>query len=771
MATRPAAATAGTWPRDDALVALGLALLALLVAISGWAWRADRLVYDAALAWWRQPPPDDIVIVAIDDASIAAIGRWPWKRSVHATLIEQLAAAGPRALLLDLVLSEPDPDPQQDVLLAAALQRLGRGVMPVAWQAMPGEPLRMLAPVAPLHDVVRLGAAEPAVDADGVLRHAFLSAGPADRPYTHLAAVMLEAGGQAVHPRTALEQLDVTEQPPGWLRQGRFLIRYAAEPGAVPRVSYVDVLRGAVPPERLAGRYLLVGMTAQGMGDTLATPVNAGSHAMPGIEVLAHQMATLRSGQAPRPLGAWAGGLVSAAAVLLLVGSFAAVGTRLALLAALASLPLALLASVLLLRGGWWWEPAPFVLAAALAYPLWSWRRLERGVAVLDREIARLAVEPGLLAPAAAVPGGPVRDRLSARLAALHTAADTLRSARRFLADVLAGLPTAMLVDDGAGRVLLANPLASALFEVESADEMQGLDLARLLGEFDGPPDLDWPAALVAVRRGAPPLVVQVAMAGHGDYLIHAHAVPMHGGMRLIVAVTDIAPIKQAEREREELLAFISHDLRAPATSIALLAELELAGRGALSSQALLRELQRLAQRTLVLADDLVRLAQVAQRPLQLEPVEVAALMNEALADLQPQATAVGVHLRVILPLPLQRAVMDRALVLRALGNLLSNAIKHSPPAGTVHLQAQFGDGHVLRLAVSDQGPGLAPEAAQRLMQARDGLLPAGAQGVGFGLLFVQRVAHRHRGRLLVAAAPDGGARFELVIGDGSGKA
>ena len=52
----------------------------------------------------------------------------------------------------------------------------------------------------------------------------------------------------------------------------------------------------------------------------------------------------------------------------------------------------------------------------------------------------------------------------------------------------------------------------------------------------------------------------------------------------------------------------------------------------------------------------------------------------------------------------------------------------------------------------------------QRLMESHDGLVPAGALGVGFGLLFVQRVAQRHGGRLVVRAGAPAGTVFELAI-------
>ena len=762
------AAPHGRWWRGDAGVALALAVLAFALAASEALWRADRVVYDAGLALWTRPAPDDIVIVAIDDASIDAIGRWPWPRSVHATLLERLAAAQPRVVVLDLVLSEPDADAAQDARLAQALQRAAPVVMPVAWQAAPGQALRALEPVSPLRGAVTLGAAEAPVDADGVLRHAFVEAGPPGQPYPHLAVAALRASGQPVHPSVPLQQPDDNRPAAGWARSGQLLIRYLGPPGHLRQVSYVDVLRGAVPASQLAGRHVLVGMTAQGLGDTLATPVNGHQRAMPGVEVLGHTLHTLQGRALMRPLGPWVSGAVSAGAVLLLVAAMGRVRTRSALALALSALPLALAASVGALALGVWCSPVAFGVVAVLAYPLWSWRRLEQGVRQLEGEIARLAAEPGLLRLTAPAVVGPANDALAARLHALREAADGVRRARRFLADTLAGLPTAMLVDDGHGHVLLANPLAAALFEAGPADELQGLDLARLLGEFECQPPVDWPVALAEVRRTQMGLAAPARLAGHGDHLIHAHAVALQGGHHLIVAVSDVAAIRQAERAQQEVLAFVSHDLRAPATSIALLADLHLAGQAPLQGDDLVREVRRQAQRTLSLADDFVRAAQAGQRPLQLEATDPAALLAESAADLAAQALAAGVQVVVAeagASWPILPVVMDRALVGRALGNLLANAIRHSPRGGLVTLSARAGPPRGCVFAVQDQGEGLDGQALQRLSTRQDGLLPGAAGGVGFGLLFVQRVAQRHGGALMAQPGEGGaGVRFELVL-------
>ncbi len=752
-------------------VALLLAVLAFALAAGGWTWRADRVVYDFGLSLWSRPQPPGIVIVAIDDASIDAIGRWPWPRAVHSTLLDRLARARPRAIGLDLILSEPDPDPAQDQLLALMLRRAAPVVMPVAWQTGgAGLPPRALTPAGGLEAAVTLGAAETAVDADGVLRHAFLRTGQGQQSFPHMALALLQAGGETLD-----ASLPVVGEAAGpdlgdnrGFRADRFLIRYAGPPGHVQRLSYVDVLRGAVAPEELRDRYVLVGMTALGLGDTLATPVNRQQSAMPGVEVLSNTLYTLRSGDTVRALSPAQSAGLAAALILVLVLALERAGTRWALGLALGSVPMAFAGSLLALGAGGWWSPVPYALAAALAYPFWSWRRLERAVDSLDVEIRRLEPEGGLLAHAAphTVPTPDPRDRLAARLDTLHVATETVRSARRFLADALAGMPTAMLVADERGQVLLANALTARLFEADSAAAMQGLDLPGLLVEFATPHPVDW-QALFSPAGHAPPggMVVEAQLARLGDFLLHFASVILLGQRRWVVTFADVTAIKQAQRRRDETLAFVTHDLRSPASSIMLLADLHQQGHMHMAHAELLSEIHRLAARTLQLADDIVRVAHAESRPLNLAPAGLALLLNEVQSDFRPQALSAEVTLRVHPQDTDLHWTLDRPLVLRALGNLVSNAIKHSPRGAVVELRVPPGAAG-LHVTVSDEGPGLSAEQRLKLHSETQGLPAGDTRGVGLGLLFVQRVAARHRGQLAVHSGPGGvGTVFELRLG------
>lgn len=650
-------------------------------------------------------------------------------------------------------------------------------VLPLSWQAAgPGVVPQPLLPVPALSAVVRLGAAEPTVDADGVLRHAFLRTGLGERVYPHLALALLEAAGE-----TLPVDLPVTRagaqgyaNPPtgGWTRQDRFAIRYAGPPGHVQRLSYVDVLRGAIPPEQLRGRYVLVGMTAIGLGDTLATPVNRQQHAMPGVEVLANTLYTLRSGDALRVVDAGPGAALAAVLTLLLLLGLDRLGSRWAWAAGLVTVPLALAASLLALGAGVWWSPVPFAVAALLAYPLWSWRQLEQVVARLDDEIRQLVAEGGAASRNAVVAAGPrqrLGDPMASRLARLHSAAETVGSARRFLADALAGLPTAMAVTDERGRVLLANGPAAQLFELPDAERMQGLDLPGLLVEFLPSQPVDWDALLVprAAPAGQAPQIVAIEarLERLGDFLLHFAPVELLARQRWLVTFSDVSAIRQAQRHREEALGFVSHDLRAPLHAIVLMADLQHQGRLTWTSPELVVEVQRQARRALQLADEFVRVSQAESRPLQLASVVPAELLDEVLADCRPQALDAAVQLTLEAAAHLPPWRLDRALVRRALGNLLSNAIRHSPRGGRVTLAARV-DAATLVLGVTDEGPGLSPEQYRQLERGSQGLPAGDARGVGLGLLFVQRVAARHRGRLAAQQGPGpSGTLVELRLG------
>lgn len=83
--------------------------------------RLDLLIYDVMLPLHSPKMSEQIVIIAIDDASIRALGRWPWSRHQHAKLLQELQKMSPKAIGIDLIFSEPEINSNADQSLAQAM--------------------------------------------------------------------------------------------------------------------------------------------------------------------------------------------------------------------------------------------------------------------------------------------------------------------------------------------------------------------------------------------------------------------------------------------------------------------------------------------------------------------------------------------------------------------------------------------------------------------------------------------------------------------------
>lgn len=763
------------------LLAAVLALVAV-VARYGWAERADLAIYDLSIGAQHHAARDDIVIVAIDDASITAIGRWPWRRTVLAELVDRIAAGRPRVIGVDVILTERDTRyPQDDAVLARSLAAAGNVVLPVlAEPSASGMVVRY--PLAGLDAGV--GHINLTVDTDGVARQVYLLEGPQPAQQAglpHVAAVMASWGGAprpvAGYRHEAAGVVDAF----GWERRYRLRIPFAGPPGTFARVSARDVLEGRADPAMFRGKAVLFGAIATGMGDVLPTPVARDGRGMSGVEILANTLQTLLENDAivavPPPCelaGTVLAVLAAALAALVLTPRGALLATGLVIAVLLAGPPLLLAGARL------WFAPAAALLGCLMFYPLWSWRRQEAALRFLADELARHEREPGLPPVPAAIGA-----TLESRMRAVYRMSSRLHDLRRFLADGLESLPEAMVICNLEGGVLLANRRCVALVpgvlgatagsdapntpvDIGSAARADIRAVIAVL--FAAPePALEYWQALHARSADAagPDDGIELAARDERRYLMHG--APLHGEQGavagLIVSFIDITAIRLAERQREQMLRFLSHDMRSPQASILALIDLH---RGAAKgpSADLLARIGTHARRTMSLADDFIRVARAETQPLSLRDVDLAGLVLDATDELWALANARGVPLNVDLPDDPAVIRAEPALLVRAIGNLVSNAVKFSPRGGavTVALQAEPGG---YAVSVTDRGPGIPLAQQQRLFEPFARLHehdPDAPAGSGLGLLLAKTVVERHGGSICVVSDAGAGATFTLHL-------
>ncbi len=366
-----------SWPQRLALSAL-VGGLAALASHFQWFWQQDEAVYDAYVGAWDYPPDPRLLIVAIDDNSLQQIGQWPWPRSTHARLLDRLTEAGSARVVLDLMLSEPDrQDAAQDAELAAAIRRNGKVVLPVL--AAPASGPNMAEELLPIPliaaNAATLGHSDVEVDADGVARGLYLTAGIGSPHWPALGLALADARG----PLPGLRDPDPGQSSPyQWRRDHYVRVRYAGPPERFPQVSYVDLLNGDVDPALLRGRLILVGMTASGIAPRLLTPTTR-ERWMSGSEYQANVASMLLTDKViTLPPTLWRDLLSGLLVALCCLGLSLPRASASALLA----LPSTLLLSFVLLRAGnLWFAPAAALtgmLAVICAWVLWrisAWRR------------------------------------------------------------------------------------------------------------------------------------------------------------------------------------------------------------------------------------------------------------------------------------------------------------------------------------------------------------------------------------------------------------
>ena len=505
-----ALAKAGRRPAIRARVVVEWLLLALIGSVLVTALvlgriteRLDYIVYDHALASAERPPPDDIVIVAIDNRSLDEIGRWPWPRRIHAQLLDRLAEAQPRAVGYDVLFVDPSPD---DALLASAVRR-NRTYLPLVID-VPGSNGAAYDIATPSGPLAAAAAAIAQVnlhfDGDRVVRKVYLEEGGGGRSWLQLGAVMagLRATGDGGAGLAELHQARPV------------LIPYGGTTGHVPSISFVDLLDERVPPELLAGRHVLIGATADGLGDSYATPTSGATSQMSGVEIQAHLLDTLLRGDAITPASpAWQLCFALAGIWIVLIGLLRLRSRGSALIAIAVALAIVGLSFGLFRFADIWLPPISALIGLLFVVSIAAWReRMRLRQTLLRERIAAAATEGelqaarsiqlGMLPPRADLAGFDPRIDIDALLEPARSIGGDLYDVIRIDADRIAflvgdvtgkGVPAAlfMALSKALAKSVLLRGLpslagaAAVLNQELNRDNSEAMNVTMLIGIMD----------------------------------------------------------------------------------------------------------------------------------------------------------------------------------------------------------------------------------------------------------------------------------------------
>jgi diguanylate cyclase (GGDEF)-like protein len=249
--------------------------------------RVDLAVYDLLSRDVIEPlsgpmPAADSIIVAIDDASLQALGRWPWPRQRHAELIDVLRNAGTQAVGYNVLFTEPSADPAEDTRLAEAIAAHGQIVLPVAPSSrLDDARIRVLQPLPALAKAAAaLGHAESPIDLDGQVRRVALVAGSGSTAWEALPLAVQRVSASRASAVSGVDASAHGVDP--WWRERVQLMPSGSSP--ISQISAAELLRDPSLVTLLTGRVVWVGLTAQSIDPMLTVPGSRGSTALSTVQ-------------------------------------------------------------------------------------------------------------------------------------------------------------------------------------------------------------------------------------------------------------------------------------------------------------------------------------------------------------------------------------------------------------------------------------------------------------------------------------------------------
>ena len=234
----------------------------------------------------------------------------------------------------------------------------------------------------------------------------------------------------------------------------------------------------------------------------------------------------------------------------------------------------------------------------------------------------------------------------------------------------------------------------------------------------------------------------------------------------LVVTMQDLGPLEELERQRAEFLSMVSHELRAPLSSVKGLAATMLSDARVVDP-AEVRQFFRIIDQQADSMDRLIRdlldVGRIDTGMLSVdpEPAEVTVLVDQARSTFVSGGSR---HvLQIDLPEELPAVLADERRIVQVLNNLVSNAARNSPESSPIRIAAVH-EGAEVAISVTDEGRGVAPERLPHLFRKHAAVGGEG-QGAGLGLTICKGLVEAHGGRIRAESpGPGKGTRFTFTL-------
>ncbi len=358
-------------------------------------------------------------------------------------------------------------------------------------------------------------------------------------------------------------------------------------------------------------------------------------------------------------------------------------------------------------------------------------------------------------------------EKIQKKIQEVQQLATQVRLIRQYVLQSMEQMADGVIVVSVTGEIEMANKqVGRYLFGNENYPlKNQAIQpiLTQAIAEFDQ--DLYQVFTAVLLKNEA--IQFSVKSKTHTDLLIHFSPLQLSDvtARGIIINLSDISGIKAHERNRTEMLNFLSHDLRAPIVS--LLALVEMAKQDPVDLNMLIQRMENYAHKTLELAETFVQVNRIESgESIALQSVNLDGIIYNAMDQLWAQAKTKNIEF-VFNNKAYESEINGNAELLeRVFVNLFSNAIKYSSSGSTITIDLILHN-HFLRCCVNDQGSGIRETDLKKIFEKFQRFHHRSHKhepGLGLGLSFVKAVIDRLNAQISVNSTVGEGTQVCMLF-------
>ena len=700
-----------------------------------------------------------IVIIGVDEQTLDELGAWPFPRSVHAKLLDQLSFA--QVVGFDFIFAEPTVD---DAIFSQALAK----APPTILAAATDYNQTITQPTSTLSGYHSIGIIDTTINKNDSVKQ--LSTRLQNKQYQYFSQVIAQVA-------------NITSNT--FIENSR-LINYYGPEFTFLYLSYIDILNGNLPVDFFTDRFVLIGAQAIGLGDVHLTPFSS-LHPTPGVEI----QATILNNILDDSFLQNSNTFVFITLFLLL---FIPLLWR--RLSEIQNLFLTLLIIVFFCGASYFFflknvylAPSFPAIALLIGYVI---HLLAQELATAKTLISRIQDMDGQLASSIKdlYINQPENDEskefekisncsfltqgIQRHLSHFRQATQALSLQTHFIKHLLKKeAPPIAIWEEKKGKLIIANgPFESLWHSFAPVATLPNLEaiLNFLTEKHHNKSAKETEDSKVTLPK-TNPIELDICVIPFGKrQFYHATIQKLDpegtGFSGYLINFTDVSEIHELERVKSEVLSIVSHELKLPLTVIQGYGEMlagTLPAKQAKFADEICNHTRRLNQMIVDFLD--IERIESGKYKLNNYPFDFKEMIEDGIHSVYPTAEKKNISINFNAPAKTTPLIGDETLILQAFINLLDNAVKFSPQNSVVTIDLLEHKNEMI-LTVTDQGLGISEELQKSIFNKFSrGDHPDQVEGFGLGLALVHQIITSHGGTIIVSTAKENkGAQFMLTL-------